>query len=57
MNKKQLNTKYKCSECGIATVVIEGQIIRPCNHNTAAVIADISATAYGVSHFNKDEVK
>ncbi len=41
--------KYTCKECGIAVILIDGKIIRPCKHTDAGVIADMSATAYGRS--------
>ena len=43
--------KYSCAECGVATIVHEGVIIRPCDHKEAGVLASMSAHAYGKSHF------
>ena len=43
--------KYQCAECGVATIIHEGNIIRPCKHDTAGVLASVSAHAYGESHF------
>lgn len=39
---------YKCANCGIAVIVIEGKIIKVCNCNSG-VIAELSATATGKS--------
>lgn len=41
--------KYKCAECGIAVIILDGEIIRPCPHKDAAVTADCSAVVYGES--------
>lgn len=44
-------TKYTCQTCGIAVAVVveNGQttLIRPCGHDTAPVIASVSAHATG----------
>lgn len=40
---------YKCAECGKPVIVYEGQIIRVCPHETAIVIAELTATATGES--------
>jgi hypothetical protein len=38
---------YHCAECSALVVVVDGQIIRVCGHDEAAVIADASAVASG----------
>lgn len=38
---------YKCAECQKPVIVYEGTIFRPCSHDEATVIADITATATG----------
>ena len=49
------STKFECAECGVATIIHEGIIIRPCKHDTAGVLASMTAHAYGMSHFLKNE--
>jgi len=39
--------KYTCAACGVRAVVVDGKVIRPCPHDTAAVHAHLSATATG----------
>lgn len=44
--------KYKCSECELAVIVLEGEEpIKACTCE-APIIAEISATAIGVSNLN-----
>jgi DNA-directed RNA polymerase subunit RPC12/RpoP len=43
---------YKCSSCGRSVILIDGKVIRACSCN-AAIVANISATAYSVSNFGK----
>ena len=38
---------YRCEVCNVPAVLIEGTVIRPCEHQEAAVIADMVATVYG----------
>jgi len=38
-----------CSQCGAPAVVENGQVIRSCDHNSAAVIVELKATVYGES--------
>lgn len=42
--------RFTCSECGVAVIVFDGVIHRPCEHKEAAVLADCSATATGESN-------
>jgi hypothetical protein len=47
-----LKMKYKCSECELAVIVLEGEEpIKACTCE-APIIAEISATAIGVSNLN-----
>jgi hypothetical protein len=39
---------HRCAECGTAVIILEGEIIRACPHEEAAVIAEMEAVAYGV---------
>jgi hypothetical protein len=39
---------YKCSECPLAVIVIDGQAIRACAHIDAPIIAEMSAVMEGV---------
>ncbi len=41
-------TKYFCSKCNVRVIVRDNSIIRPCAHKDATVIADLSATVYGI---------
>jgi hypothetical protein len=41
--------RFKCACCGMAVIVLDGEIIRACPHTDAAVTADCTATAYGES--------
>ena len=46
----------KCSICGASvTQKADGELERSCEHSTAAVIADMTAVAYGASHVNDEE--
>jgi len=44
---------YQCSECGCKAQVIEGKVIRSCDH-TAPVIAEMEAIAYGAGGMKKN---
>ena len=44
---------YKCSNCGVPVIVIAGKVIKPCQCD-APIIADMSASAKGVSSVNKE---
>ena len=46
---KPAESKYKCSECGKAVIVYNGEVHRICEHKESAVIAECSATCYGDS--------
>jgi len=50
--KKAAPIVYKCAECDVsALVIVEGEtttVVRPCKHDKAGVVADMSATAYGI---------
>lgn len=37
---------YRCAQCGMAVIVLDGEIIRAC-HCNAAVVADATATMHG----------
>lgn len=43
------NVKYTCKECGVAVIVHEGAIIRPCEHKEAVVLAHATVHATGES--------
>ncbi|CAB4151199.1 hypothetical protein UFOVP591_5 [uncultured Caudovirales phage] len=47
--QKKPEPRYHCKECGVAVIVLNGQVIRPCEHKEAGVTADCSATCYGES--------
>lgn len=38
---------YRCTVCGGGVSANELASVRPCGHNTAAVVADLSAATYG----------
>ena len=46
--KRPVPIAYSCSTCGVTAAVLDGTVVRPCEHKTAGVVADISATAYGI---------
>lgn len=41
--------RFHCKECGVAVIVHDGEIHRPCEHKDAGVLADCSAVATGES--------
>lgn len=41
--------KYACSKCGKSATVTGGKVVRTCDHATASVTAEMSATATGES--------
>lgn len=41
-------TTYECSECGAEAKVIDGVVVRTCEH-TAPIIANLEAVVYGES--------
>ena len=45
---------YKCSKCGTLVLVIAGKVIKPCKCD-APVVAEMSASAKGVSSVNKEK--
>ena len=40
-------TTYTCAECGAKADVVEGEVVRTCEHVDAPVTADIQAVVYG----------
>lgn len=38
---------YRCEVCNVPAVLLDGAIIRPCEHQDAPVIADMTARVYG----------
>ena len=46
---------YKCSKCGVPVLVIAGKVIKPCKCD-APIVAEMSASAKGISSVNKEKV-
>jgi len=40
---------YICKECGMAVIVLDGNIIRACPHEGSTVVAKMSGTVTGES--------
>ena len=40
-------THFACSECGAPVSLSNGVLSRTCSHETASIIANLKATAYG----------
>jgi hypothetical protein len=40
---------YTCTECAMPVIMLDGNIIRACEHKEAGVAAEMSATCYGES--------
>jgi len=40
---------HKCSECGGSVIVDGEEIARTCDHDEAAIVAEMEAVAYGIS--------
>ena len=45
--------EYKCVECQSSAKIVDGQIVRSCEHE-AGVTADMSATAFGIGNMSDD---
>lgn len=41
-------TTYECSECGAEAKIVDGVLVRTCEHD-APIIANLTATVYGES--------
>lgn len=40
---------YTCSTCRLGVLLIDGKTIRACKHDTAAILANMTATAHGAA--------
>jgi uncharacterized Zn finger protein (UPF0148 family) len=40
--------KYSCSSCGLAVIIYDGEVFRPCGHETA-IIANATAAMHGAA--------
>lgn len=40
-------TRFSCAECGSPIGLYNGTLSRTCSHQHTAIIADLTATAYG----------
>lgn len=46
------STPLKCAACGEPVTQVEETVSRSCEHTDAPVIAEMTAVAYGESHFD-----
>jgi len=42
-------TTYKCKECGAEVKMVEGELVRTCEHKGAPILANLTAHATGES--------
>lgn len=49
MEEKKESPRYRCAECGVAVIIFNGVIHRPCPHKEAGVTAECSVTCRGES--------
>lgn len=47
IEQQEANPMYVCTECSAPVVVFNGKVFRECEHDSAAVIANLSAIVYG----------
>lgn len=45
---------YQCAECKRAVIILNGEIIRACEHAEAGVLANLSAIVVGQSKLDKE---
>lgn len=38
---------YKCADCGAEVTLVDGVLVKTCEHAEAAVLADMQATVHG----------
>lgn len=44
-------TTYECKECGKPVDLVDGELVRTCEHHDATIIANLTAHATGESSF------
>ena len=49
MEEKKEEPRYRCAECGVAVIIYDDGIHRPCDHKEAAITAACSVTCRGES--------